>query len=136
MAVALATGLIPVLWLSTYEVSDTLPDSWNKSKAEHITKNHKLMPSYRQDACTHLSRSFYKDLGFCSKASHRDVFFWASFSCFFSDALFYGNFAMQAVVIRSVLENGSLVDDDTTVGTTTVAVVGLGTERSLFGWEM
>ena len=126
--VLLATGLIPALYLGTYEVSDTLPDSWVKRKTEDALRgDNALMPSYRQDLCTHLSKSFYQDLGVLFGPSCRDLMFWTSLAWFFSDALCYGNFAMQAVIIRSVLENGSLEDDDTTVGATTVAVIGLGT---------
>ena len=125
--VLLGTGLIPAIWLGAYDVVDTLPESWLKRKAEDDPGGTLRVPSYRQDLCSHLSKSFYKDVGILLGTSYRHLMFWTSFAWFFSDALLYGNFALQALVIRSVLENGSLLDDDTTVGTTTVAVIGLGT---------
>lgn len=114
----LGTGIIPILWLSTYNVTETHNESLARLKVHDDGG-----ATVYSHLCEALFVGFQKEVRAIWKPPLRSLMLGTTFSWFFSDILFYGNFLMQALIIKTIIDEAD--SDDEYLAMTTIAGVGL-----------
>ena len=120
----LATGIVPILWLSTYAVTETHNEASQRLKIKSEGAAGAPATVYQYLLEVSLS-GFKKEMKAIWKPPLRSLMLGITLSWFFSDILFYCNFLMQVLIIKTIIDNADDGDDDEYLTMTTIAGVGL-----------
>lgn len=115
--IILGTGIIPMIWLCTHNVSETQNEALARTKAQRDDSGAAMYTHL----CEALFAGFKKEVRAIWKPPLRSLMLGITLSWFFSDILFYGNFLMQALIIKSILDE----DENEDLAMSTIAGVGL-----------